>query len=210
MKSEIAILFWLSQGLQWYSVYRYIQWYDKRFRSYESFRVGGLYSATYGPIGLRLSPRFLVYQLVKFLGLTIWAARCVLRQNNNNNNNKNPNNYTRDSALRARTSRVTHVTLVLWVGNETLRSFHALGTPSAWPSLSPYRITPIHWLMARRRLWRNDVVRSYWRTRHPLLRFLCRKEPCRQREKLGSERSVSFPIQRTRVTWVTRDVLFHR
>ncbi len=34
----------------------------------------------------------------------------------------------------------------------------------------------IHWLMARRRLWRNDVVRSYWRTRHPLLRFLCLHE----------------------------------
>ncbi len=30
--------------------------------------------------------------------------------------------------------------------------------------------------MARRRLWRNDVVRSYWRTRHPLLRFLCPHE----------------------------------
>ncbi len=26
--------------------------------------------------------------------------------------------------------------------------------------------------MARRHLWRNDVVRSHWRTRHPLLRFL--------------------------------------
>ncbi len=25
-------------------------------------------------------------------------------------------------------------------------------------------------------LWRNDVVRSYWRTRHPLLRFLCLHE----------------------------------
>ncbi len=89
-------------------------------------------------------------------------------------------------------------------------ALNASGTPSAWPSLSPYRITPIHWLMARRRLWRNDVVRSYWRTRHPLLRFLCRKEPCRQRVELGSKRSVSFPIQRTRVTRVTRDVLFHR
>ncbi len=86
----------------------------------------------------------------------------------------------------------------------------ASGTPTAWPSLNPYRITPIHWLMARRHLWRNDVVRSYWQTRHPLLRFLCRKEPCRQREELGSIRSVSFPIQRTRVTRVTRDVLFHR
>ncbi len=30
--------------------------------------------------------------------------------------------------------------------------------------------------MARNRLWRNDVVRSYWRTRHPLLRFLCLHE----------------------------------
>ncbi len=75
---------------------------------------------------------------------------------------------------------------------------------------SPYRITPIHLLMARRRLWRNHVVSLYWRTRHPLLRFLCRKEPCRQREELGSKRSVSFPIQRTRVTRVTQDVLYHR
>ncbi len=98
--------------------------------------------------------------------------------------------------------------LVLWIGNETLRSL-ALRIGNAF-RVSPYRITPIHWLMARCRLWRNDVVRSYWRTRHPLLRFLCRKEPCRQREELGSERSVSFPIQRTRVTRVTRDVLFHR
>ncbi len=89
-------------------------------------------------------------------------------------------------------------------------ALNASGTPTAWRSLNPYRITPIHWLMARRRLWRNDVVRSYWLTRHPLLRFLCRKEPCRQREELGSERSVSFPIQRTRVMRVTRDVLFHR
>ncbi len=30
---------------------------------------------------------------------------------------------------------------------------------------SPYRIPPIHWLMARRRLWRNHVVSLYWRTR---------------------------------------------
>ncbi len=30
--------------------------------------------------------------------------------------------------------------------------------------------------MARCHLWRNDVVRSYWRTRHPLLRFLCLHE----------------------------------
>ncbi len=83
--------------------------------------------------------------------------------------------------------------------------------PSAWPIVwSPYRIMPIHWLMARRRPWRAHVVSLYRRTRHLLLRFLCRKEPCRQCEELGSERSVSFPIKRTRVTWVTRDVLYHR
>ncbi len=29
---------------------------------------------------------------------------------------------------------------------------------------SPYRITPIHWLMVRRRLWRNHVVSLYWWT----------------------------------------------
>ncbi len=108
-----------------------------------------------------------------------------------------------------KTSRVTRVTLVLWIGNETLRWTHR-ERPLRDRCLNPYRITPIHWLMARRRLWRNHVVSSYWRTRHPLLRFLCRKEPCRQREELGSECSVSFPIQRTRVTRVTRDALFHR
>ncbi len=52
----------------------------------------------------------------------------------------------------------------------------ASGTPTAWPSLNPYRISPIHWLMARRHLWHNDVVSSYWWTRHPLLRFLCLHE----------------------------------
>ncbi len=71
-------------------------------------------------------------------------------------------------------------------------------------------IMPINWQMARCRPWRTHIVSLYLRTRHLLLRFLCRKEPCRQREELGSKRSVSFPIQRTRVTRVTRDVLFHR
>ncbi len=66
--------------------------------------------------------------------------------------------------------------LFSFIGNSTLRSLNASGTPSAWPSLNPYRITPIHWLMARRRLWRNDVVRSYWQMRHPLLWFLCLHE----------------------------------
>ncbi len=59
----------------------------------------------------------------------------------------------------------------------TYVSFHALGTPSGvlivW---SPYRITPIHWLMAQRHPWRNHVVSLYWRTRHLLLRFLCLHE----------------------------------
>ncbi len=59
------------------------------------------------------------WQSFKSLGLTVWAARCVLRRKNNNNNNKiltitigilqlrartpnkNLNNYNRDSALRA-------------------------------------------------------------------------------------------------------------
>ncbi len=113
---------------------------------------------------------------------------------------------------RTETSRVTRVTLVLLIGNETLREmlftlWEASCVTDVW---SPYRITPIHWLMARRRPWRIHVVSLYWRTRHPLLRFLCRKEPCRQSEELGSERSVSFPIKRTRVTRVTRDVLYHR
>ncbi len=43
----------------------------------------------------------------------------------------------------------------------------------AW---SPYIITPIHWLMVRRRPWRTHVVSLYWRTRHLLLRFLCLHE----------------------------------
>ncbi len=94
-----------------------------------------------------------------------------------------------------KTSRVTRVTLVLWIGNETLRASRFGNASCVTNVWSPYRITPIHWLMAWCRLWRNHVVSLYWRMRHPLLRFLCRKEPCRQREELGSIRSVSFPIQ---------------
>ncbi len=65
-------------------------------------------SAPYGPIWLRiwyvlLKLRATHWQSFKSLGLTVWAARCVLRRKNNNNNNKNPYNYNRDSALRART-----------------------------------------------------------------------------------------------------------
>ncbi len=109
-----------------------------------------------------------------------------------------------------KTSRVTRISLVLWIGNETLRVSRFGNASCVTDVWSLYRITAIHWLMARRRPWRHHVVSSYWRTRHPLLRFLCRKELCRQREELGSKRSVSFPIQRTRVTRVTRDVLYHR
>ncbi len=56
-------------------------------------------------------------------------------------------------------------------------SFSRFGNASCVTDVwSPYRITPIHWLMAQRRLWRNHVVSLYWRTRHPLLRFLCLHE----------------------------------
>ncbi len=62
--------------------------------------------------------------------------------------------------------------------------------------------------------WREShpchVVTLYWRTCHLLLRFLCWKDSCRQHEELGSKCSVSFPIQRTRVMRVTRDVLYQR
>ncbi len=63
-----------------------------------------------------------------------------------------------------------------FIGNSTLRSLTLWERLQRDRVLNPYRITAIHWLMARRRLWRNDVVRSYWRTRHPLLRFLCLHE----------------------------------
>ncbi len=52
------------------------------------------------------------------------------------------------------------------------------------------------------------VASLYRRTCHLLLRFLCRKGPCRQREELGSKCSISFPIQRTRDMQVTRNFLF--
>ncbi len=51
-------------------------------------------------------------------------------------------------------------------------SFSRFGNASCVTDVwSPYRITPIHWLMARRYLWRNHVISLYWRTRHPLLRW---------------------------------------
>ncbi len=84
---------------------------------------------------------------------------------------------------------------------------NALGVPIVW---NPYRITPIHWLMAQKPPSTFSRRIFYWRTQHLLLRFLCRKGPCRQREELGSKRSVSFLIQRTRVTRVNQDVLFYR
>ncbi len=72
-------------------------------------------------------------------------------------------------------------------------SLHALGTPLGVPIVwNPYRIMPIHWLMA----WMPPSTFSrrilYWRMRHLLLRFLCRNGPCRKREELGSKCSVSF------------------
>ncbi len=83
------------------------------------------------------------------------------------------------STLFLKTSLVTRVTLVLWIGNKTLRKLFTLwepplGMPIVW---SPYRIMPINWLMVQRRPWRTHVVSLYWRTRHLLLRFRCRTEP---------------------------------
>ncbi len=95
-----------------------------------------------------------------------------------------------------KTSWVTRITLVLWIGNETLHKLSCFGNASRYADCLKPIYNLIHWLMAR--------------TRHLLLRFLCRKRTCRQRKELGSKRSVSFPIQWTRVTRVTRDVLFHR
>ncbi len=135
-------------------------------------------------------------------------------------------------------SRVTWIILVLWIGNDTLhkpRSFvnisllnipcmivyvtnnkepwtlknleRPLGVPIVW---SPYRITAIHWLMAR--MASSTFLRCLIipRTCHLLLKFLCRKGPCLHHEELGSKRSISFPIERTRVTRVTQDVFYHR
>ncbi len=109
-----------------------------------------------------------------------------------------------------KTSRVTRVTLVLLIGNETLREsssrfgncVHAL--PSVCPIVwSPYRITSIHWLMVRRRSWRTHVASLYGRIYSS--DFSAEKIP------IGSVRSlVSLPIKRTRVTRVTQDVLYHR
>ncbi len=39
-----------------------------------------------------------------------------------------------------------------FIGNSTLRSFTLRGMPPRDRVLNPYRITPIHWLMARRRI----------------------------------------------------------
>ncbi len=110
-----------------------------------------------------------------------------------------------------KTSRVTRVTLVLWIGNETLRSFSTL-----WERL---RVTESWTHIESRQFigwWRDAVSDAMTSSGHTGERaihssdFSAEKNPVRQREKLGSERSVSFPIQRTRVTRVTRDVLFHR
>ncbi len=60
-------------------------------------------------------------------------------------------------------------------------AFNALGTPLGVPIVwSPYRITPIHWLMARKLpltySHRHLTPYTYWRTRYLLLRFLCLNE----------------------------------
>ncbi len=48
-----------------------------------------------------------------------------------------------------------------------------LGVPIVW---NPYRITPIHWLMARKPPSTFSCRILYWRTCHLLLRFLCLHE----------------------------------
>ncbi len=106
---------------------------------------------------------------------------------------------------------VIRVTLVLWIGNETLRKAYTIWEwPSAW-RLSETRIE-------------SCQFNGWWRGSHPqrshvsyngecticFSDFSAKEGPCRQREELGSKCSVSFPIQRTRVTQVTQDILFHR
>ncbi len=60
-----------------------------------------------------------------------------------------------------------------WTKSIFSRFGNASSLTDVW---SPYRITPIHWLIARRHPWRNHVVSLYWRRCHPLLRFLCLHE----------------------------------
>ncbi len=111
------------------------------------------------------------------------------------------------SYLWKRTSRVTRVTLVLWIGNETLRLL---------PSSS----------RCRQGSFRQRNLRSGWRVRQYDLTTSLRQRRRRAISqwigvilyglRLGHaegvpeafQRSVSFPIQRTRVTRVTRDVFF--
>ncbi len=65
MKSEIAILFWLSQGLQGYKT---LESTTSGLGVMTHFRVGGCYSATYGPIGWDFDTfsSIEVYQLAEF------------------------------------------------------------------------------------------------------------------------------------------------
>ncbi len=110
------------------------------------------------------------------------------------------------SYLWKRTSRVTCVTLVLWVGNETLRLL---------PSSS----------RCRQDSFRQRNLRSGWRVRQYDLTTSLRQrrrraisqwigvilygfsDSVRSGRSRSVQRSVSFPTQRTRVTQVTRDVL---
>ncbi len=109
------------------------------------------------------------------------------------------------SYLWKRTSRVTCVTLVLWVGNETLRLL---------PSSS----------RCRQDSFRQRNLRSGWRVRqYDLMTSLRQRrrraisqwigvilygfsDSVRSGRSRSVQRSVSFPTQRTRVTQVTRDV----
>ncbi len=76
-----------------------------------------------------------------------------------------------------KTSRVTRVTLVLWIGNKTLRKAKMLWE-CPWACRLPEALIESRQLIGE---WRgchhqhSNVISLYWRARHLLLRFLCRK-----------------------------------
>ncbi len=51
-----------------------------------------------------------------------------------------------------------------FIGNSTLRDLRIGNAHCATDVWTPIESRQFHWLMARRHLWRNDVVSSYWRT----------------------------------------------
>ncbi len=157
------------------------RWYGSRFSGPVCLNRPYVVGSLLGQIGSIFSLACLVYR-----------SRCV--------------SYAVLSYLWKRTSRVTRVTLVLWTGNETLRSLAKLLTlPTGFFSAEKTE----EW-MARSPVWPDDVIASEMASRH---------QPMNWRDSIWVSdsvtkwafpmrklRSVSFPIQRTRVTRVTRDV----